>query len=59
MFILSAEDDPSDTIRPRLEACGANLDRVHIIVAVHMTDVKRDRFFNLKQNLDTLATTSC
>jgi AAA domain len=55
VLILSAEDDPADTIRPRLEACGANLDRVHIIEAVHMTSVKRDRPFNLKQDVETLA----
>lgn len=28
VLILSAEDDPADTIRPRLEAAGADLDRV-------------------------------
>jgi putative DNA primase/helicase len=55
VLILSAEDDPSDTIRPRLEACGANLDRVHIIEAVHMLSVKRDRPFYLKQDVETLA----
>jgi RecA-family ATPase len=55
VFILSAEDDPSDTIRPRLEACGANLDRVHIIEAVHVTIAKRDRPFTLKYDLDPLA----
>jgi putative DNA primase/helicase len=54
VFILSAEDDPADTIRPRLEACGANLDRANIIEAVRMMNMKRDRFFNLKQDLDTL-----
>lgn len=30
----SAEDGAADTIRPRLEAAGANLDRVHIIERV-------------------------
>jgi len=29
--LLSAEDDPSDTIRPRLEAAGADLHRVAVI----------------------------
>jgi AAA domain len=55
VLILSAEDDPSDTIRPRLEASGAGLDRVHIIEAVHIRNAKRDRPFNLKQDLDALA----
>ncbi|WP_371233621.1 AAA family ATPase [Pseudomonas sp. QE6] len=30
-LIWSSEDDPSDTLVPRLMAAGANLDRVHII----------------------------
>jgi putative DNA primase/helicase len=30
-IILSAEDDPARTIRPRLHAAGAELDRVHIL----------------------------
>jgi len=30
VIMLSAEDDPADTIRPRLEAARANLDRVEI-----------------------------
>jgi hypothetical protein len=33
VVILSAEDDPADTIRPRLEAAGANLTLCHIIEA--------------------------
>jgi hypothetical protein len=32
--ILSAEDDPEDTIRPRLELAGAQLSRVHLLEAV-------------------------
>ena len=34
VIILSAEDDPSDTIRPRLEAAGADLSKVHVLQAV-------------------------
>jgi putative DNA primase/helicase len=33
VIILSAEDDPADTIRPRLEAAGADLSRCHVIEA--------------------------
>jgi hypothetical protein len=55
VLILSAEDDASDTIRPRFEACGADLTRVHIIDSVHHITAKRDRFFTLKQDLDVLA----
>jgi len=29
VLIMSAEDDPADTIKPRLEAAGANLTRIH------------------------------
>jgi energy-coupling factor transporter ATP-binding protein EcfA2 len=32
-LILSAEDDPADTIRPRLEAAGADLNRCHVLEA--------------------------
>lgn len=34
VVILSAEDDPEDTLRPRLEAAGADLSRVFILDAV-------------------------
>lgn len=34
VVILSAEDDPADTIAPRLAAAGADISRVHVIDAV-------------------------
>ena len=34
VLFLSAEDDPADTLRPRLEAAGADLSRVHIVDGV-------------------------
>ncbi|MBA2449413.1 MAG: AAA family ATPase, partial [Chloroflexi bacterium] len=34
VLLLSAEDDVADTIRPRLEAAGADLSRVHILASV-------------------------
>jgi len=34
VIFLSAEDGVADTIRPRLEAAGANLERCHVIEAV-------------------------
>ncbi len=37
-IILSYEDDPATTIRPRLEAAGADLTRVHIIEGVRVED---------------------
>jgi hypothetical protein len=33
-ILLSAEDDPSDTIRPRLDAAGADVSRVFILTTV-------------------------
>jgi hypothetical protein len=38
VLLLSAEDGPADTIRPRLEAAGADLDRVHLMPAVRTPD---------------------
>ena len=34
VLVISAEDDPGDTIRPRLEAAGADLDRVSLILSL-------------------------
>lgn len=31
MLLLAAEDDGGDTIRPRLAAAGADLERVHVL----------------------------
>ena len=39
-ILLSAEDDIGDTIGPRLEAAGADLDRVHVIEAVRLAPEK-------------------
>jgi hypothetical protein len=42
VVILSAEDDPEDTIRPRLEAAGADLDRVYILDAIRVQGEQGD-----------------
>lgn len=34
VLFISAEDDPADTIRPRLDAAGADPERVHIVTGV-------------------------
>lgn len=34
VILLTAEDDPSDTIRPRLDAHGADVSRIHLLTAV-------------------------
>jgi archaellum biogenesis ATPase FlaH len=33
-LILSAEDDPNDTIRPRLDALGADINNVHLLAGI-------------------------
>lgn len=38
VIIFSAEDDPARTIRPRLEAAGADLERIQIVEAVSTED---------------------
>jgi putative DNA primase/helicase len=45
VIYISAEDSAADTIRPRLEAAGADLDRVHLIESV--ADQLGPRPFNL------------
>jgi putative DNA primase/helicase len=52
VIYISAEDGAADTIRPRLEAAGADLTRVHIIESV--TDYHGVRPFNLVTDLDRL-----
>lgn len=37
-ILVSAEDDPADTIRPRLDAHGADVRRVHLLAAVRRVD---------------------
>lgn len=58
VVFLSAEDDPEDTIRPRLEAAGANLSRVFILDAVvegyRADGAEAQRAFNLQTDLDRL-----
>jgi putative DNA primase/helicase len=55
VIFLSAEDDAEDTIRPRLEAAGADLSRVYIISAVveyyRADGGEMVRAFNLKTDL--------
>lgn len=50
VILFSAEDDAEDTIRPRLEAAGADLDRVFILDAV-LDEHGKPRPFNLANDL--------
>lgn len=54
-ILISAEDDPADTIRPRLDALGADVTRVHLLVTVRCKSAGRTRetLFTLK-DLDAL-----
>lgn len=51
-ILLSAEDDPADTIRPRLEAAGADLRRVAMVTGVRTGDTVNS--FNLRDHLKFL-----
>lgn len=41
VLILAAEDDPSDTIVPRLIVAGADLDRIHLLDGTNVADMER------------------
>ena len=58
VLIVSAEDDAEDTIRPRLEAAGADLARCHILDAVVQGEpngTRTRRSFSLATDLPRLA----
>lgn len=55
VIFLSAEDDPADTIRPRLEAVGADLSKTYLIKLVENKKGKEvKKAFNLKTDLPNL-----
>ncbi len=53
VFILSAEDDPADTIRPRLDALGADVEKIELIKAVCTSNNngKKEHSFNLDADI--------
>jgi AAA domain len=53
VIILSSEDDAEDTLKPRLIAAGADMNRVFMVRAVHTGDGSR-RSFNLQLDLQRL-----
>jgi hypothetical protein len=57
VIILSAEDDPADTIKPRLIAAGADLKRCHVLQAVKTFREGKEgvRTFDLTRDVNRLA----
>jgi hypothetical protein len=53
VVILAAEDDPADTLRPRLQAAGADLSRVHLWETITTDEVSRLPMF--PEDVATLA----
>jgi RecA-family ATPase len=56
VVIWSGEDDPADTIKPRLLAMGADLDRVHIVSGV--TTQSGRRAFDPSTDMEALIVTA-
>ena len=57
VILLSAEDDPADTIKPRLEAVGADCTRIHIVEAIQETDTEGEstqHTFSFKRDLKAI-----
>jgi hypothetical protein len=59
VIFLTAEDDAEDTLRPRLEAAGANLARVHLIESVVVgytgNGERQKRIFSLEKDVPALS----
>lgn len=55
VILLSAEDDPADTIRPRLDATGANPNKVYFLESIQELDKQSgeiiNRGFSLKRDV--------
>lgn len=58
VVLLSAEDDAADTIRPRLDAAGADVSRITVLTAVrtvdHASGRESERMFSLADDLAAL-----
>lgn len=56
VIILSAEDDPADTIKPRLVAAGADVSRCHVLKAIKVKKNGKTsiRTVDLSQDVDRL-----
>jgi len=58
VVLLSAEDDVADTIRPRLDAAGADARHVTLLQGVRYGDSQATGHFNLACDLPALETAS-
>jgi hypothetical protein len=58
VILLSAEDDPADTIRPRLDAAGADSSKIHLLKMIRTyheeTGEVMERSFSLERDLAVL-----
>jgi putative DNA primase/helicase len=57
VVFLSAEDDPADTVKPRLEAAEADCERIYVLQAIRDVDSDGnpiERMFSLKRDLSVL-----
>ena len=58
VVMLSAEDDAADTIRPRLDAAGADCSRISLLTGISRCDLEENRrflaTFNLARDLEAL-----
>ncbi len=54
VVILSAEDDINDTILPRLNAAGANINKIIAIQGVKHKDQKNKQYFDLTKHIPQL-----
>jgi putative DNA primase/helicase len=58
ILFLTAEDDAADTVRPRLEAAGADLNLIHVIEGVSQpargNGIRHSRTFSLLSDLNAL-----
>ncbi len=57
VILLSAEDDPADTIKPRLEALEADCSRIHIVEFIQEVDIEGEttqRTFSFKRDLKAI-----
>jgi hypothetical protein len=54
-LLMCAEDDVADTIRPRLELVGADVDRIDVVVAARKPDGGPDRLPSLERDMAALS----